>query len=144
MEQVWESLSVLWLSPLADTLATVLWGFFAGTVIAACYTVYRRRTLGGVLSALIGAEAFDEASAKTAEELGLGRIRRRALASRDRLIEETDGGRYFLPGDRREKADALLKSGKTPLWLVLLLILASYALMLALHAVIPWAQDLLQ
>ena len=61
------------------TYPVVIWGLYVGIVAAAIITVLSRLSAGSAVRALLAEGATDKQSAKTAAELGLSSLGRRAL-----------------------------------------------------------------
>lgn len=140
MEQIKESLSVL-VIPFADTLGMILWCVFVGVCIA-CFSVYKQKLgLGQGVKILLEKEAFTQESAV---EIPEKRIPASCLRGRERLIsftEEKGKKKFYLPKENEDKARALLKSAKTPLWLALLELVALYAVLFIIYQVLPLILD---
>ncbi len=136
MTDVLHSLSVLWVSPARDALATVLWCLWLGVVLASVYAYGRGRTLGRAINALKEAGAESPETAKTASQLGLKGLRARALKSRDHLIAR-EGDGFYLPPETAEKARAVTRFAPAGWWGIPLTALLGYALLVAAWYVIP-------
>ncbi len=98
----------------ALTATLFIWGICIGIVLAALYTLYQQKALGGAVRAILRAEAFSEECAKTVEELGLPprSLARRALTRAGALrsvvctVQGEDGDtRYYIPEERKYAAD---------------------------------------
>lgn len=139
MQQILESLSVFVVRPWQDELAGMMWCIFLAVIAAYLITLAQRHSLGKAVKILMNAECFSEESAKSAEELS--GFRPKAVKKYDRMIriaeEEGKPPRYFLPEDRREKAEALLKTASTPFWQILLGIFGFYLALVIMYYVLP-------
>lgn len=144
MEQILESFSIFVISPFQDSLAGIMWCVFLAVVLVLVSSMYQRATLGKAIRILREKGSTTPENALPGKELG--KIPASALKGRGRLIEKTvtEKGeeRYFLPEENSKKADALLKTTSTPLWLALLELLALYLILAILYYVIPWMFDL--
>ncbi len=141
MEQIKESLSVLWISPTRDELSRLLWCIFLAVLLCGAYLVYRRMTVGKALSLLTEKGCFSEESAKTAEELG---VKNPAFFTADaRLVKKTEGEtpRYYIPEELKKKAEYMQKAGKAKWWHALLAILALYLVLVVLYYLLPAILD---
>ena len=140
MEQIKESLSVL-VIPSTDTLGMILWCVFIGVCIA-CFSVYKQKlTLGRAVKILLEKKAFTK---ENAVEIDKKMIPASFLRGRERLIlfvEEEGKKKFYLPEENQDKARAILKSAKTPLWLALLELVALYALLFIIYQVLPLILD---
>lgn len=137
MEQIKESLSVLWISPVKDDLSRLLWCVFLAVVLCGIYLIYRRATVGKALRLLSEKECFSEETAKTAEELGLKKSA--GLTADARLVKKTAGetARYYIPEELRKKAEYMQKSGSVKWWQALIGILALYLVLVVIYHVLP-------
>ncbi len=139
MDQILESLSVFVISPFQDELAMMMWCVFLAVVLALGFTAVQRFSLGKAVKILMENGCFSEESAKSAKELGA--FREKSVKRYDRMIEtvkaEGKPNRYFLPEERKKKADALLKTASSPIWQILLGILGLYVLLAILYYILP-------
>lgn len=137
MEQIKESLSVLWISPARDDLARLLWCAFAAVLLCAAYLIYRRATVGKAIALLTQKECFSEESAKTVEELGLKNAA--GLSVDARLVKKTadETPRYYIPEELKKKAEYMQKAGRAKWWQAGLSILAMYLVLVILYHVLP-------
>ena len=144
MEQILESRSIFVISPFQDTLAGILWCVFLGVVLVFVATLHQKATLGKAVKILREKGSTSEENALSKQDLG--KIPPSALKGSGRLIETVVGEdgreRYFLPEKNFKKADAVLKTTSTPIWLALLEILALYLVLAILYYLIPWMFDL--
>ncbi len=142
MQQIKESLSVIFISPLKDELAGLMWCVFLAMVLVLVSTLRQQATLGKVLKVLLEKGAFTAENALSQKEFG--KISPSALKGKYRLIEKTGEGKdvkYFLPEKNHEKAHSVLKAGSTPLWLALLELCALYFLLVIIYYVLPLILD---
>jgi len=141
LQVILESLSVVFISPVRDPLAGLVWCVFLGVLGAWLYLSCRRKTLGKAIRTILDAGCDSPETAKTKEELFPAKKAPRVLDSRERMIASAVGEdgvkRYYLPENCREKAAYFLKAGKTPVFLVLLEIAGLYALLVALYYILP-------
>lgn len=137
MEQIKESLSVLWISPVRDDLAQILWCIFAAVLLCGAYLIYRRATVGKALRLLTEKGCFSEESAKTCEELGLKNAS--SLMADAHLVKRLEGEqtRYYIPEELKKKAEYMQKAGKAKWWQALLGILGLYLVLVVLYHVLP-------
>lgn len=137
MEQVKESLSVLWVSPVRDDLARLLWCIFLAVLLSGAYLIFRRATVGKALKSLTEKGCFSEETALSASALGLADTR--GLEADARLVKKTveDTPRYFIPEECRKKSEYMLRAGKTKWWQALLGILGLYLILVVLYYVLP-------
>ena len=143
LNQIKESLSVLFVPPWRDEIAMVAWCVYLAVVGVWIYLTYRRVTLGKALRILLDAACTTEESAKTAAELKLGK---KAGISDERLIAtvEKDGvTRYFLPEDRLKKAQYFLGVSGGSLWKTLLFLAGAYIVMILAYYFAPSVMKLL-
>ena len=122
MQQILESLSVVFISPFRDSTAGLLWCVYLAVVAALVYTLSRRRRMKKLLFALQDKGAVSPESACTAKALAVPVPEAAALRA-EKLVavtENEDGEAcFYLPVERQEKVAALLKSGETGFWPVL-------------------------
>ncbi len=137
MEQIKESLSVLWISPARDEMARILWCIFVAVLLCGAYLIYRRQTVGKALRFLTENGCFSEETAKTVKELGLKNPS--SLTADARLVKAVDGEekRYYIPEELKKKAEYMQKAGKAKWWQALLLILAMYLVLVVLYHLLP-------
>ena len=141
MEQVKESLSVLWISPAKDDLSRLLWCVFLAVLFCGAYLIYRRVTVGEAIGALMKNDCFSPESAKTPKELGLKGTS--GLLQDARLVKKTEDAetRYYIPEELRKKAEYMQKSGKAKWWQALLSILALYLVLVVIYYLLPAILD---
>ena len=137
MEQIKESLSVLWISPVKDDLARILWCIFAAVLLCGAYLIYRRATVGEALRRLSENGCFSEESAKTAEALGLKKAS--SLTADAHLVKTVDGDqkRYYIPEELKKKAEYMQKAGKAKWWQAFLGIAGLYLVLVILYHILP-------
>ena len=140
MEQVKESLSVL-LMDASDTVGLVLWCVFIGACLA-FFSVYKQKMgLGRALQILMDEKAF---SPENAISLPQKMIPSSALKGRERmiaLVEEEGKTLFYLPEENLDKAQALFKGARTPLWLAFLEMIGLYAVLFIISKVLPLILD---
>ncbi|MBR2634987.1 MAG: hypothetical protein IKD31_05355 [Clostridia bacterium] len=145
MEQIKESLSVLFISPTENLLATLMWCVLAGVFGVYIYLNYRNATLGRLVRILCEKKAHSAESAVEAETLGKALVNL-ALKGKDRLVvrveEEGSPLRLYLPEDRIKKGNYLAKSTASPWWLNLLVLILFYIVMVILYYILPVLFDL--
>lgn len=98
----------------------ILIGLYVGIVVGLVLMCYRKGHMGKAVRAILKAEAYSEESAKTPEELGIGRsrslvraLRRGKFGGLVKLVGvDTDAKkpdytdeRYYIPEDRRYQAE---------------------------------------
>ena len=115
-----------------STARLVILGICIGIFLAAAYSVYQRTVPGGIVRALLRAEAFSPEAAKTLAEIGLDKnplnsleIKRNAMLGRFlRVVEGEEGGapRYYIPEEQKYAADVRFEKGGNP---ILTLVLAA-------------------
>ncbi len=128
----------------------ILLGLYVGVVLGLIATYYRRAHLGKAIRAIISAEAFSPETAKTPEELGIGksRILKRALkkskfggmvkaAIADSGQDSLGETRYYIPEKIRFQAEDRYSKkgagiGKVILWAIIMI-----PVFLVLRYVIP-------
>lgn len=139
MRSILDSLSVLFISPLRDENALLMWCVFLAVVGVWLYLICRRAGLGRAIRALEEALAFTPESAKSEKELGKGAAR--GLRARDRLIKTVpgDGGetKYYLPEENLKKAAYFKKAGTSPLWQTLLGFVGLYLVLVLAYYFLP-------
>ena len=143
MQQILESLSVIFISPFRDTFSGLLWCVFLAVILAIAYHSFRRRAILAVLKKLSEEGCVSSNTAKDARLL-FGEKEPLALRFRDRLIACTneEPPRYYLPEECTEKAAYYRKSGNSPAWQILLGIVALYAALVAIYYLLPTIIDL--
>jgi len=148
MKQILESLSVL-LIPLFDEegrpeeLGGILWCVFIGVLLVFLSVMRQQHTLGKAVRILREKGAVTEDSALPLAELG--KIPSRAYKGRETLFAtvEKEGGYFlYLPEKSNKKADALLKAGAAPLWLMCLELVGFYAVLKAIFHLLPWMLEI--
>ena len=140
MAQVLESLSVIFLSPAKDKLSFLLWCVFGAVLLVLVYLKYRRNTLGRAVRTLLEGEIFEEEKALPAEKITQKKGVLKALDGRDRLVAnvEKDGVKhYYIPEDRRKKAEYLFKASGDSFLVTLGSAAALYAVLVALYYLLP-------
>ncbi len=143
MDQILESLSVVFISPLKDELATLMWCVFLAVVLVFVSTLRQKVTLGKAVKFFMEKGAFTPETALGKAELG--KISPSALKSGYRLMEKVSEkgkeDKYYLPEKNHKKAEAVLKATSTPIWLALLEIAAFYFFLVVLYYVLPYLLD---
>ena len=110
------------------SLEQIFWAFIIGVMIAAAYTFYTKKILGGFVRALLDADAFSEKTAVSFEDLGykpnffLKYSLRDGSAFSD-TVKNCDG-RYYIPEDKIEKAESKYKGESITILILLVAILA--------------------
>ena len=140
MAQVKESLSVL-VIPFDDTLGMILWCIFVGVCLSLVSIYSRKLSLGRGVKILLEKKAFSKESAVA---LPKNTVPSSALSGRERMIgkvEEDGTVKFYLPEENKEKAEAVLKGAKTPLWLALVELLGLYAVLFVIYQVLPLILD---
>ena len=143
MEQIKESLSVLFIPPWQDEIAMVAWCIYLSVVGVWIYLTWRRVTVGRAIRTLLDSACTTEESAKTAAEL---KVSPKAFPARERLIAqvETDGvTRYYLPEDRMKKAGYFLNVSGGKVWKTLLFLAGAYVVMILSYYFAPTIMKLL-
>ncbi len=143
MKQVLESLSVLLIPILdgqgrLDTLGGILWCIFIGVLLVFVLVIRQNVTLGRAISLLREKGALDKDKAVPLSELG--KFPSACYKGSQTLFSkvEKDGKIFlFLPERNEKKADALLKIGSAPFYLMLLELLAFYFVLLLLYYFLP-------
>ena len=131
-------MEILFFSPFESDRALILWGIYLGFVAAILYLSFLRVRTGRILKTLLSAGATDE---KSAVPLPAKRPDRGALAH---VLKEAGDGeekRWFIPEEKREKAEYLAGFRSFRWILPVLAILLLYAAMLGVHAVLPLLLD---
>lgn len=144
MEQIKESLSVLFVPPWQDEIALVAWCVYLSVVGVWFYLTFRRATVGKALRTLLSLSCTTEETAKTASELG---VSPKCFSGGERLVAavETEGEtRYFLPEDRQDKAQYFLRASGGKLWKTLLFLAGAYIVMILAYYFAPTVMDLLE
>lgn len=131
-------MELFWFSPLESGRSLILWGVFLGFVLAILYLMLIRAKSARVLKTLLEKEAFDAASAVP---LSRKTPDRGALAGVVKSAGNGEEKTWFIPPEKREKAEYLARLRAFKWYLPLLAILALYAAMLAVHAVLPLLLD---
>lgn len=140
MAQILESLSVIFLSPAKDQLAFYLWCIYGAVLLVLIYLKYRRMTLGRAVRTLVEGEIFSEDAALPAQKISRNKMVLKALDGGDRLIAKVgkDGEkRYFIPEERRKKAEYLFKASGDGFLYTLGTAAALYATLVALYYLLP-------
>lgn len=113
------------------SLEQIFWAFIIGVVIAAVYTFYTKKILGGFVRALLDANAFSESTAVSFEDLDykpnffLKYSLRDGSAFSD-TVKNKDG-KYYIPEEKIEKAESKYK-GESITVLILLVSIFAFAL----------------
>ncbi len=145
MNQILESLSVL-VIPLfeeegkLDTLGGILWCVFLAVVLVFLSVLRQNATLGKAVHLLREKGAFTAEKAVPLDQLG--KIPAGAYKGSQTLfakVEQEGKSCLYLPEKSQKKADALLKTGSAPLWLMLLELLGFYFVLMLLYHLLPWA-----
>ena len=135
-------MEALWFSPLESTRSLLMWGVFLGVIASLLYLFLIRARDARVLKRLLEKECRDEASALSAEALGVSPAAlRRAANVAARLAGEGDEARAYIPEEKRAKAEYLTEKLRWKWWQIALAAVLFYAAMLALHAVLPLLLD---
>lgn len=130
-----------------STARLVIIGLCIGIFLAALYSVYQRTVPGGIVRALLKAEALSPEAAKSLAELGLGRnplcsfeIKRNAMLGRFlRAVdgEEGEEPRYYIPEEQKYAADVRFERGGNPVVTLVLSAVGSLALAVILCKGLP-------
>ena len=140
-------MELFWFSPMESTRSFLLWGIFAGVLAALFYLVWLRARSARVVKALLDRSCTEEASALSAEALGVSpaALRRAAKGSTGVVSvaadEATGELRGFIPAEKKEKAEYLAGKLQWKWWQTALAALLFYAAMLGAHAVLPYLLD---
>ncbi len=130
----------------AKTLTVLVWSLCAGILLAAVYMLYQKTVPGGVVRAILAAQALSPESAKTAGELGISsRLARHELCRNitlKRMVRrvEKDGEetRYYIPEEEKYRADVRYeKEGRSPAATLLLTAVLTFLLGLLLLRLLP-------
>ena len=120
------------------TARNVILAFAVGILLAALYAFYQKNVPGSIVRAILRAEAFDESSAKTAAELGLGKnvfllfeLKHNATlkklvtrVSREAAEGETAEEAYYIPEELKYRAEVRYeKEGNGPMALIVTAVL---------------------
>ncbi len=114
----------------SNTTLFVLWAVILGLILAFFLVYFKRRVIGGFVRAILDAEAFDEATAKTPTELGqagnesaLAQLRKptSSLLKVVTVVSDDAGDepRVYIAEDKHPRARAQYGDGDK-LWVVLL------------------------
>jgi len=129
------------------TARTVILALAIGIVLAALYNFYLKAIPGGVVRALLRAEAHTDASAKTLADLGLGRnplygfaaahdpALRRVL--RRTQGEEGEGERYYIPEEEKYRADVRFEAKGNGVVSLIISIVVAFAIAVLLIKLLP-------
>ncbi len=153
MEQILESLSVLFIPPFTDTLSTLLWCAFLAVLGSLIYLFYRRATFGAALRLLMEKGCHSPETALPACELTENRRILKALDSQERLIAKASDQmeealrkekgacqqqlRYYIPQDRQKKAEYFFKASSGKAWQIVLAVLGLYLTLVLLYYFLP-------
>ncbi len=140
MAQVLESLSVIFLSPAKDQLSFLLWCIYGAVLLVLVYLKYRRMTLGRVVRTLLEGEIVSPEAAIPSERISQKKAVLKALETRECLIAtvEKEGETcYFIPEERRKKAEYLMKASGDSFLYTLGTAAALYATLVALYYLLP-------
>ncbi len=121
----------------AETATIFIWAICIGVLLAVLYNFYQRTVPGGVVRTILRAEAFDEARAKTAEELGLagkafalfeltsGITLRHVIQTAPAAEGDEDTApRYYIPEEERYRAEVRFsKEGMSVMGFVITVVL---------------------
>ena len=148
MDQILESLSAL-LIPIfdaegrLDTLGGLCWCVFIGVVLVFISVLRQNATLGKAIRKMRAEDAVTEDKALPLSELG--KLPSSAYKGNQTLFAkvEREGKTYlYLPEKSEKKADFIIKSAAAPLWLMILELIGLYAVLMALHSIVPLLQNL--
>ena len=126
----------------AATATLLIYGVCIGVVLAALYTFYYQQVPGGVVRALLRAEAFSEETAKTVEELGLSSLALRELTrgkALRRVVSRVEGENthYYIPEQDKYRVEIRFdKKGNGVTGLILTAVL-SFVLAIVLVKLFP-------
>ncbi|MBQ4037343.1 MAG: hypothetical protein IJC84_04380 [Clostridia bacterium] len=140
MQQILESLSVVFISPFRDSTAGLLWCVYLAVVAALVYTLIRRGRLKKLVLALQDKGAVSPETALSEEQLAIPLPDEKSLRQEKLVaVTENDDGDpcYYLPAERQEKIASLFKAGETRLLPVLGGLVGLYALLVAAYYLIP-------
>ncbi len=141
MEQILESLGVIFISPFRDGLAGLLWCVFVAALGAFLYLVGKRKTLGAFLGELDRLSAHTVETGATKEALSHVKGFEKSWNSSEAFFEKAkreDGIEVvFLPEEKRKKAEYLMKKSVSSPWEILLSVVALYACLVALYYLLP-------
>lgn len=116
------------------SLEQIFWAFIIGVMIAAAYTFYTKKILGGFVRALLNADAFSESRAVSFEDIGykpnffLRYSLRDGSAFSDTV--KNKNGKYYIPEEKIEKAESKYKGESITVMIMLVAILAFAAVAL--------------
>lgn len=126
-----------------DSVETLIWCFAGGVVAACVYAFYAKGVIGKLIRALIAKNAFDEASAVTAEAAGcksfIYRFALRKGSIQNGAVTATADGRYYVTSDAKDKLLSKYGSGSDSLLqlvLVLVLVIVAVVLIAALYPMV--------
>ena len=116
------------------SLEQIFWAFIIGVMIAAAYTFYTKKILGGFVRALLNENAFSESRAVSFEDIGYkpGFFLKYALRDGSAFSEtvKSKNGKYYIPEDKIEKAESKYKGESITVLIMLVAILAFAAVAL--------------
>ena len=130
----------------AEAAGTCILAVCIGVILAALYNFYVRSVPGGVVRALLAAEALSCESAKSVQELGLSRLATFELthnAVLRRLIssvtgEEGDEVRYYIPEEQKYRAEVRFESRGNGVVGLLITVAVTLAAGLLVSKLLPW------
>ena len=143
MEEFFSDLRTLfWFSPFETTHDGLLWCAFLAAVLTMLYFLLRRARLGAAIEALLKGGCTDEKTARPAAALSEKKsVRRALLKTKDRLFErvqeEGEAPRFYLPADRMDKAKYFQKASRFSAGKGIGFLLIFYAALLMLHHLWP-------
>jgi len=126
-------------------LTLLVYGICGGIVLAALYTLYQKGVPGGLVRALLKAEAHSPETAKTLGELNLGFLRLLRFELRHNLIlqktvtavGEGENTRYYIDKDLKYRAEGRFEQKGNGAVALILTILLSCLLGILLFLLIP-------
>lgn len=126
----------------------ILWAFLAGVAVAAVYTYYTKKILGGFVRKLMQADAFYPDEGLTLEELGYsGNPFVKYALRKGTSFSETilnDNGRYYIPEEKIDKAENKYKDDSMTVYVVLLVFFALAVIGLIVSIALPELSSLFQ
>ena len=141
MEQILESLGVIFISPLRDGLATLLWCVFAAALGGLLYLVWKRKTLGAFLLELDRLSAHSPETGLTKDAVLALKGGEKYWNSPEAFFEKRereDGVTViYFPEEKRKKAEYLMKKSASSVKEILLSVASLYACLVALYYLLP-------
>lgn len=135
------------------TLNIIVWSLFIGFIIAIAISVYNKLVLGSVVSGIVKREAFCEANALSASELGCAnpfvkfalrkngsfrRIVRMAGDTETELSQNSfETAKFYIPEDKVRRAEVIYGKSTLTVGSVALSVLALFAVAIVAFVVIP-------